>query len=93
VEQAGGVCRKAKQRLQRNSGRASPDPGGHRPKGTARPAIIPLVAVEIPVCESSLVRMTSWVSIVLRTVFSQTGAHFVGYLDCNSKLCGAQPQC
>jgi len=49
------VCRKAKQRMQRNSGRASPDPEGHQPKGTARPAITPLVAGEIPVCESSLV--------------------------------------
>ena len=28
---------------------------GHRPKGTARPAITPLVASEIPVCESSLI--------------------------------------
>jgi hypothetical protein len=49
------VCRKAKQR---KSGRASPDPGGHRPKGTARPAITPLVAGEILVCESSLVQLS-----------------------------------
>ncbi|MGD1076588.1 MAG: hypothetical protein ABR903_11010, partial [Thermodesulfovibrionales bacterium] len=62
------VCRKAKQRMQRKSGRASPDPGGHRPKGTACPAITPLVAGEIPVCESS----PKWVSMVLGTV-SGTG--------------------
>lgn len=48
------VCRKAKQRMQRTGGRASPDPGCHRPKGTAQPVIIPFVAGEIPVCESSL---------------------------------------
>jgi IS605 OrfB family transposase len=49
------VCRKAKQRLQRTSGRASPDPGCHRPNGTAQPVITPFVAGEIPACESSLV--------------------------------------
>ena len=46
------VLRKAKQRI---GGRVSPDPGCHRPKGTAQPVNIPFVAGEIPACEASLV--------------------------------------
>ena len=49
------VCSKAKQRMQRTGGRASPDPGCHRPIGTAQPVITPFVAGEIPACESSLI--------------------------------------
>jgi len=49
------VCCKAKQRKQGTGGRASPDPGCHRPKGTAHPVIIPFGAGENPVGESSLV--------------------------------------
>ena len=48
------VLRKAKQRMKRTDGRPSPDPGCHRPKGTAQPVTIPSVAGEIPVCKSSL---------------------------------------
>jgi IS605 OrfB family transposase len=46
------LSRKAKQRLQRTGGRASPDPGCHRPKGTAQPVITPFAADEIPAYES-----------------------------------------
>jgi IS605 OrfB family transposase len=48
------ISRKAKQRFQRTGDRARPDPGRHRPKGTAHPVIIPSVTGGIPVCESSL---------------------------------------
>jgi len=48
------VLHKAKQHMQRTDGRAGPDPGCHRPKGTAQPVIIPFVAGEIPACEASL---------------------------------------
>jgi len=47
------VSRKAKQFMQRTRGRKSPDPGCHRPKGTARPVITPFVAGANPACESS----------------------------------------
>jgi hypothetical protein len=61
-ERVGSYSRKAEQRLQRTGSRASPNPECHRPKGTARPVIMPLVVRRdsgrrIVI---STVRMTSW---------------------------------